>query len=98
MYKVLWSPAAQSTFFEILSYLEEHWSTSEAAAFIDRTDEIINFIKNRPSLFQYSKSSNTHKCVLTKQVSLFYRVNTNSDQVELLLFWDNRQDPEQLSI
>jgi len=98
MYKIVWSPSAQTSYFKILNYLEEHWSTNEVAAFINRTEEIINFIKNRPSLFQYSKSSNTHKCVLTKQVSLFYRINTSSDQIELLLFWDNRQDPENLPL
>jgi len=40
--------------------------------------------------------SDTYKCVVLKQVSLFYRVKTNS--IELLVFWDNRQEPSKLRL
>jgi hypothetical protein len=45
-------------------------------------------------LFPYSKEGGIHKCVLVKQVSLFYRIKANN--VELLVFWDTRQDPAKL--
>lgn len=93
-YDIIWSPKAKSTYYQILEYLDENWTYIEIINFIDRTEEALNFISNSP--FQYLKSAKAdiHRCVLIKQVSLFYRFN--SDTVELLLFWDNRQDPAKL--
>ena len=90
-YKVIWSPKARITYYDILKYLIENWTFKELETFIDRTEEVISHIHNNPLLYPYSIESDTHKCVVVKQVSLFYRVKT--DVIELLVFWDNRQDP-----
>ncbi|HEY1025340.1 MAG TPA: type II toxin-antitoxin system RelE/ParE family toxin [Sphingobacteriaceae bacterium] len=95
-YTVTWSPIARNTYIQILEYLDERWTTRELKAFIDRTEEVINNICGNPLLYPYSKESDTHKCVLVKQVSLFYRIRR--DTIELLVFWDNRQDPTKLLI
>ena len=95
-YTVIWSPSARITYYQILEYLLEKWTAKELEAFIDRTEEVINHICLNPLLYSYSTESDTHKCVLVKQVSLFYRVKTNA--VELLVFWDNRQDPAKLHL
>jgi len=93
-YTVIWSPTATLSYYQILEYLNEKWTIKEAEAFINRTEEVVNHISNNPLLYPYSKESDMHKCVLVKQVSLFYRVKTAS--VELLVFWDNRQHPAKL--
>lgn len=63
-------------------------------AFIDRTEEVIKYINDNPALYVYSTEGDAYKCVVVKQVSLFYRVKANS--IELLVFWDNRQNPASL--
>lgn len=93
-YSVIWSPTARLTYYKILEYLVENWTFKELEAFIDRTEEVINHICDNPSLYPHSAESNAHKCVVVKQVSLFYRVKV--DVIELLVFWDNRQDPAKL--
>jgi plasmid stabilization system protein ParE len=95
-YEIVWSPVAKTSYFTILEYLEKNWTAKEIQAFVNRTEEILDLIKTRPSLFQYSKSSDTYRCVLVKQVSLFYRTRPSTNRIELLLFWDNRQNPEKL--
>jgi len=95
-YEIVWSPVAKTSYFAILDYLEKNWTTKEIHAFVQRTEDILDVIKTRTSLFQYSKSSDTHRCVLVKQVSLFYRVRPATSRIELLVFWDNRQNPEKL--
>ena len=95
-YDVTWSPTAQHSYYLILEYLEEKWTSKEIIAFIIRTEEVIKHICQNPLLFPYSKKSATHKCVVIKQVSLFYRINRTT--VELLVFWDNRQDPTKLRL
>lgn len=93
-YLIIWSPRAKITYTSILEYLYEEWTIKELQAFIDRTEEVIKYINDNPSLYVYSKEGDAHKCVVVKQVSLFYRVKAN--YIELLVFWDNRQNPARL--
>lgn len=93
-YSILWSPTSRFTYLQILEYLDEKWTLKELQKFINRTEEVITHICANPLLYPYSKESDTHKCVVVKQVSLFYRVKT--DSIELLVFWDNRQEPSKL--
>lgn len=95
-YPVAWSPRSKITYYNILSYLEEKWTNKEINAFIGRTEEVIEFVKANPFLYAYSKESDTYKSVLTKQITLFYRVK--GDGVELLIFWDTRQDSSKLKL
>jgi plasmid stabilization system protein ParE len=93
-HSVIWSPTAQLTYYYVIEYLNEHWSKRELGIFIARTEEVIIHICDNPLLYPYSIESDTHKCVVVKQDSLFYR--TKAGAVELLVFWDNRQDPTRL--
>lgn len=93
-YSITWSPTAKLTYYQILEYLEERWTIKELEAFISRTEEVINRISNNPLLYPCSEEAGIHKCVVVKQVSLFYRIEAAS--AELLVFWDNRQDPAKL--
>jgi plasmid stabilization system protein ParE len=92
----VWSPIAKITYFQILEYLDENWTKKELRAFVLRTQEAIAHICANPLLYPYSEESNTHRCVIVKQVSLFYRNQPSS--IELLLFWDNRQDLLKLNL
>ena len=94
-YSIIWSPTARFTYYNNLEYLLGNWTFKELETFIDRTEEVINHISNNPLLYPYSQLSDTHKCVIVKQISLFYRVKDDTT-IELLLFWDNRQAPAKL--
>jgi len=93
-YAVIWSPEARITYYQVLEYLNNDWTFREIENFIDRTEQALTHISRNPLLYQYSQQNNTYKCVVVKQVSLFYRIE--SESVELLIFWDNRQDPTRL--
>ena len=95
-YSVSWSPAARTTYLRILEYLDERWTVKELKAFVKRTELVIKYICDNPLLYPYSLESDTHRCVVIKQISLFYRVRGST--VELLVFWDNRRDPANLLI
>lgn len=95
-YSITWSPAARISYLTILEYVKEEWTYKEVEAFANHTEGVLELIRQNPSLYQYSKKSDTHRCVLTKQVSLFYRIR--NQEIELLVFWDNRQDPDKLNL
>ena len=94
IYNIIWSPKAKDTYYQILEYLESNWLDREVSDFINRTEEVLSFITANPSQYIKSIKADIHKCVLVKQVSLFYRIKPGA--IELLLFWDNRQDPTKL--
>ena len=95
-YTIRWSPTARRTYFQTIDYLVEKWTEKEAEAFILRVEKVLGYIQENPYLYPYSRTGNTFKCVVVKQVSLFYRLR--NEQVELLVFWDNRQDPSKLKL
>ena len=93
-YSLKWSPTAKITYLQILEYLETNWTKKELKSFIGRTQKVIEYICDRPLLYSYSKEGNIHKCIVAKKVSLFYRIE--GTEIQLLVFWDNRQSPEKL--
>jgi plasmid stabilization system protein ParE len=95
-YTVKWLPEAEMTYGLVLDYLEENWTSKEIVKFIDRTNEVINFISQNPKQYLYSKKKNSYRAVVTKHVSLYYKIQPN--EIELLVFWDTRQDPEKLDL
>ena len=95
-YSIKWLPEAEVTFALMIEYLEENWTVKEINSFVDRTEEVIGFIGQRPNQYHYSKRKEVYRAVVTRQVSLYYRINRG--EIELLMFWDNRQDPEKLKV
>lgn len=93
-FTIIWSPTARITYLNILKYLDDNWTLKEVTAFADRTNEILEFIRQNPLFYPYSKESDTHRCVVVKQVNLYYRIKLR--EIELLVFWDNRQNPAKL--
>ncbi len=91
---ILWSPKAKRSYYQILEFLEQNWTQREIEIFINRTEEVLAHIITNPHIYPYSITSNTFKSVIVTQVSLFYRVNNN--QIELLIFWSNKQNPSKL--
>jgi len=94
-YAIYWSPAAKNDYINILEYLNTRWGQQEVTSFISRTDKTLQLISANPRLFVSSTNKPVvHRCVLTSQISLYYRINNQN--IELLRFWDNRMDPEKL--
>lgn len=95
-YQIIWSPQANDSYQQILEYLKNRWTEREINNFIERTEKVLFFISQNPLLYRYSKHDDSYKCVVTEQTSLIYQIN--QDKVELLYFWDNRQDPAKLNL
>lgn len=95
-YKLIWSDEALSNLKNILVYLEENWTQKEIKKFAVLLDRQLIRIQNNPSLFaESSNRSQIRKSVLTKQVSIYYRISEN--EIHLISLFDNRQNPEKLN-
>ena len=94
-YSVVWSPKALRSYSQVLEYLQENWTEKEKLNFINRTELVLFNISQNPSLYPYLATHIAYKAIITKQVSLLYHLKGTS--VELLMFWDNRQNPDKLN-
>jgi len=93
--KIIWSPAAEADLVSVLTYLNEKWSVSVTARFINKVESGVDLIANEPSVFPIiNKKLNVRKCVLTKQNTIYYR--ENKDSIDIIRLFDNRQNPEKL--
>lgn len=96
-YKVLWTEHALSELSGIIEYLEENWTERELRKFSHALDHIVELISKNPLLFQDSTlKKNIRRAVISKHTNLYYRLN--SDSVEILSVFSNRQNPEKLKL
>ena len=94
---VIWTPGAEQTFNEQIDYMEARWPAHALHRFVDRVFDIIELIGQNPLLYPvFDPEKQIRRCVLNKRLSLYYK-HTN-DGIYLLLFWPNRQNPEELPL
>lgn len=94
-YKIIWTDNALEELALTIEYLETHWTQKELTRLAKLLEKTVSLLSKSPLI--YPKSSvgfNTHKCVLLKYNTLFYRVE--NDSVTIVSFFSNRQSPRQL--
>jgi plasmid stabilization system protein ParE len=92
-FKIIWSPEAEETFENVVSYLEENWTERETKKFILDAEKTFFLLTQNPFLFRGSEKENIYEALVGKQNLLLYQISETSRRVELLSFWDTRQDP-----
>ncbi|QOG02801.1 type II toxin-antitoxin system RelE/ParE family toxin [Flavobacterium sp. MDT1-60] len=92
---IIFSKNAEKSLFELFEYLEIKWSKKVKDKFISNLDKVIYLIQIEPEIFPKSElNKNYHKCVLSKQTTIYYKFNTK--RVEIIAFFDTRQDPNKI--
>jgi plasmid stabilization system protein ParE len=95
--KIRWTPTARLTYFKVLEYLSKTWIIKEVESFIHETEHTIAQIAENPYMFKASKKKrNVRKGFITEYNSLYYRVKPIKKEIQLITFWDNRQNPAKI--
>jgi len=96
VYNIVASPLANSTYLQNIAFLENRFTEKEVINFIAKVSDVIAILKISPQTFKkWKKNANIHKIEIVKQITLYYQI-TNKN-VELLLFFNNLQDPNKLA-
>ena len=96
-HEIVWSPRAFKSYEGILQYIEGEFNGVAVQKFVRKTMNILAHISRDPLMFRESeKEKNKHLVVITGKTTLYYRVKPRKKEVELLLFWDNGQNPGRL--
>ena len=94
-YKIIYTPLAEKSYLQNISYLEKEWTRKEIIQFINKTSDIVEILKIDPYVFHnWEHNTNINKVILIKQITLFYEIENHN--VYILLFWNNYQDPNKI--
>lgn len=97
MRKNIWTETAIYEYDRNIDYLLSVWSENEALNFINKVEIILHDLKKGLVEYPLTDKESVRKCVICKQVTLFYQVNSDDD-IELLSFWSNYKNPKDLNI
>jgi len=95
--KVFLSELAENKLLKLNDYLLENWSLKVKNDFIKKLTSKIDQISEQPeSCPQSSEFKGLFKCVVTKQTTLYYRINLDRNEIEIITIFDTRQNPDKL--
>lgn len=94
--KVIWTEAAKFTFEEILEFLKFNWGQKQIDDFYFLTEKTINRIQENPLQFPiFPDSKNIRRALVHQNVSLFFKIIQENNEIYLMFFFDNRKRPMQ---
>lgn len=92
--KIVWTETAAKQRREILKYwTERNQSTLYAEKLIKITARHLKVILKNPQAFKETEIDNVRESAMG-HFSLYYKIT--ADQLIVMAFWDNRQDPKKL--
>jgi plasmid stabilization system protein ParE len=91
-YEIFWTDLALEELRATFEYLEDQFSEKEIQRLAREIERITKLISQNPNLFTLSDIMKVRKVVILRFNSMYYRVEGN--QVQILSFFSNRQNPK----
>jgi plasmid stabilization system protein ParE len=93
--EVVWAEEAESQLEDIIEYLERNWTEVEIKKFFQRLEDGLKQVSQHPNRFKKSeRKEGAREFRLGPHTTLFYSYNT--ERLEVLLLWPNKNDPSNL--
>ncbi|EHQ27286.1 type II toxin-antitoxin system RelE/ParE family toxin [Mucilaginibacter paludis] len=93
--QLLWSDRALNDYENLVAYLWSEWGEQITLRVINELEATITRIQHQPEHFPIVlKDKSIRRYVFSPQTSIFFRIN--SDTIEIISLFDNRQNPNQL--
>ncbi|MDY0090946.1 MAG: type II toxin-antitoxin system RelE/ParE family toxin [Flavobacteriaceae bacterium] len=93
-YRIDWTFSAQNSYFEEIEFIYLKWNVKEVVKFEELIADELKRLKQNPAIGKLS--NNIYSLTISKQTTLYYRINDKSKSIELILFWNNLKNPEDL--
>ncbi|MGE6354827.1 type II toxin-antitoxin system RelE/ParE family toxin [Flavobacterium sp. NPDC079362] len=93
--KFIWTAQAVKGFNKVVDYLEAKWTIKEILNLENKIQQVINQINLNPEQFPRSKKSESlYKAIVDKNNYLVYRINKESNLIEIINFRGTKQKPK----
>ena len=95
--KVFISELAEKRLEKLVVYLLKEWGHKVKSEFLIKLDRKISQISLHPeSSPKSAELGGFYRCRVSKQTSFYYRVDFKKEEIEIITFFDVRQDPDSL--
>jgi len=89
--EIILTPNGKETLLATVLFIKNKWGDKTAEKFVENTYRVLDTIAQQPYLFKAYQGNDVRKGLINKHTSVVYRVLQN--RIEVLFFWDNRQEP-----
>ena len=97
-YSIKWSEKSKNDIIEIIDYLIDNWGKNSAKKFKNSVLTSIDLISKMPAIYPVTEyRENVRRCIVVKQVSMYYQINETENKINIVRFFDNRKNPEKLN-
>lgn len=96
-HKVKWSEKSKDDLVRIIDYLIDNWGRNSAKIFKKTVLQTIDLILTVPTIYPLTEyRENVRRCVVVKQVSMYYQINEDAKEIYIVRFYDNRRYPDSI--
>ncbi len=95
---IVWTELARNEYYDIVKYLLDKWGEKSASKFKNEVELQLSLISKMPKM--YPKSSvkkGVRRCVVVKQVAMYYVEFEVEEKIIVARFFDNRKNPNKLT-
>ncbi|HMV15637.1 MAG: type II toxin-antitoxin system RelE/ParE family toxin [Chitinophagales bacterium] len=94
-FKIIISKSATQSLQDILDYTSLNFGKKKHDILLKKIEDAIFTISEHPLLFPKIKET-IHRVLIINEISMFYQIKSTS--IRILLFWNNRQNPNRLRL
>lgn len=97
--KVSWSSEAEIQYYDILLFwIEKTKSEKYSEQIENEVTKIIQTLKDFPRIGAIYQKREVRRVIVLSYFSIFYRLLEKENEIEIVAFWDNRNDPKKLNL
>lgn len=96
MYSIIWSTLAELSFADEIEFIFEKWNQVEVDKFDDLVREHLKRLSKNPLIGNQRFKEAIYTVVISKQTTLYYSISEEAKTINLILFWNNTQNPKLL--
>jgi len=89
--KIIWTHKADKENRSNINYLIENWEKKVLVKYLERLKYNISLIKDNPLIGKYDELIGYHKILITKQIHLFYRIDSKANTLYIVSLWNNHK-------
>lgn len=96
IFNFIWNKNAEITLQEEASFILKKWNEFEVEKFKYLVLENLDRLSINPEIGIYNKQLKVFYLVISKQTTLYYDFNKKTKIIEILLFWNNLKNSDDL--
>ena len=97
-YEIIWSQEAAETLDGIIDYLTRMFTENEVKRFVGIVNRRLLLLQQMPRAFRNTaRTSKRRRTVIHKRAILYYKISERKKEVELLFFFNTRQNPSKIN-